>query len=97
MAVPCTADAAAIRPIESVLDGAALRAFGGEWGSGQVNYKGIEYTIKMTKPGVWKYRFQVGRAIKIGTTKVEHQFVAVERVEKRIDRELRIAESYASA
>jgi hypothetical protein len=62
-----------------------------------MNYKGIEYTIKMTEPGVWKYRFQIGRGIKVGATRVELKFVAVRRVEKRIDRELRIAGPCASA
>jgi hypothetical protein len=52
------------------------------------NYKGIEYTINMTEPGVWKYRFQIGRAIKIGTTRAKLELVAVQRVQKRIDREL---------
>jgi hypothetical protein len=61
-----------------------------------MNYKGIEYTVRMTEPGVWKYRFQIGRGIKVGATRVELKFVAVRRVEKRIDRELRIAGSYAS-
>jgi hypothetical protein len=89
--------AAAIRPIESELDDAALWAFGGGWGSGQVNYKGIEYTIKMTKPGIWKYRFQIGRAIKVGTTRVKLEQVAVQRVQKRIDRELKIAGFHESA
>jgi hypothetical protein len=62
-----------------------------------MNYKGIDYTIEMTEPGVWKYRFRIGRAIKIGATRVELELDAVRRVQKRIDRELKIARSYASA
>jgi hypothetical protein len=62
-----------------------------------MNYKGIEYTIKMTEQGVWKYRFQIGRAIKVGATRAEIELVAVRRVQKRIDRELKIVGSYASA
>jgi hypothetical protein len=69
----------------------------GRMGGGQMNYKGIEYTIKMTEPGVWKYRFQIGRAIKVGTTRVVLELGAVRRVQKRIDRELKIVGSYASA
>jgi len=62
-----------------------------------VNYKGIQYTIKMTKPGIWKYRFQIGRAIKVGTTRVKLEPDAVQRVQKRIDRELKIAGSHEPA
>ena len=60
-----------------------------------MNYKGIEYTIKITEPGVWKYRFKIGRGIKIGATRVELELDAVRRVQKRIDRELKIAGSYS--
>lgn len=62
-----------------------------------MNYKGIEYTIKMTEPGVWKYRFHIGRAVKVGTTKVQIEVLAIQRVQKRIDRELKIAKLYESA
>jgi hypothetical protein len=53
-----------------------------------MNYKGIEYSLKSVEPGIWKYRFQVGRAIKTATTKVSHERFAIRRVEQRIDREL---------
>ena len=59
-----------------------------------MNYKGIEFTVKMIGPGIWKYRFQIGRAIKVGTTKVKLELEAIQRVQKRIDRELKIAGSY---
>jgi hypothetical protein len=62
-----------------------------------MNYKGIEYTIKMTEPGVWKYRFQIGRGIKVGKTRTDLKLLAVRRVQKRISRELKIAGSYESA
>jgi hypothetical protein len=57
-----------------------------------MNYKGIEFSLKSVEPGIWKYRFQVGRAIKTGATKVSHEHLAIQRVEKRIDRELVNAE-----
>ena len=53
-----------------------------------MNYKGIEYSLKLVKPGMWKYRFHIGRAIKTGRTKVSDEHLAIQRVEKRIDREL---------
>jgi hypothetical protein len=69
----------------------------GRMGSGRMNYKGIEYTINMIEPGVWKYRFHVGRAVKVGTTKVKLELLAIQRVQKRIDLELKIAGFYESA
>jgi hypothetical protein len=62
-----------------------------------MTYKGMEYSLKMIEPGVWKYRFQIGRGVKIGTTKTELESLAIRRTQKRIDRELKIAENYGSA
>jgi hypothetical protein len=62
-----------------------------------MTYKGMEYSLKMVEPGIWKYRFQIGRAVKIGTTKTELESLAIRRTQKRIDRELKIAENYGSA
>jgi hypothetical protein len=62
-----------------------------------MTYRGIEYKLKMVEPGIWKYRFYVGRGIKIGTTKTDLESVAVQRTQKRIDRELKIAGDYESA
>jgi hypothetical protein len=62
-----------------------------------MTYKGIEFTLKMAVPGIWKYRFYVGRGIKIGTTKTDLESVAVQRIQKRIGRELKIAGDYESA
>jgi hypothetical protein len=86
---------AAIPPIESELS--RSRAFGGEWGVGHVTYNGIEFTLKMVEPGIWKYRFYIGRGIKIGTTKTDLESLAIRRTQKRIDRELKIAGNYESA
>jgi hypothetical protein len=74
-----------------------LYGHSGRIGGRKMNYKGIEYTIKMIEPGVWKYRFHIGRGIKIGSTRVELELDAVRRVQKRIDRELKIAVPHATA
>jgi DNA-binding response OmpR family regulator len=62
-----------------------------------MSYKGIEYTLKLVEPGVWEYRFHIGRAIKTGTTKVTHQHLAIRRVEERIGRELLNSELYKTS
>jgi DNA-binding response OmpR family regulator len=66
----------------------------GEWAVGPMNYKGIEYSLKSGEPGVWEYRFYIGRAIKTGTTKASDERSAIRRVEERIGRELVIAGLY---
>jgi DNA-binding response OmpR family regulator len=63
-------------------------ALRGEWAVGPMNYRGIEYSLKSVEPGIWEYRFHIGRAIKTGTTKVSHEHLAIRRVEERIGREL---------
>jgi DNA-binding response OmpR family regulator len=60
----------------------------GEGAVGPMSYKGIEYSLKLVEPGIWEYRFHIGRAIKTGTTKVSHEHLAIRRVEERIGREL---------
>jgi hypothetical protein len=56
-----------------------------------VDYKGIEFRLKMIQPNVWKYRFQIGRGIKSGRTKTALELLAIRNVHKRIDRELTLA------
>jgi hypothetical protein len=58
-----------------------------------VNYKGIEFTLKMIQPGIWTYRFQIGRAVKRGKTRAKTEQLAVSRVNNRIGRELKTQES----
>jgi DNA-binding response OmpR family regulator len=60
----------------------------GEWAAGPLSYKGIEYSLRLIEPGIWEYRFHIGRAIKTGTTKVSYEHLAIRRVEERIGREL---------
>jgi DNA-binding response OmpR family regulator len=57
-------------------------------GVSPMSYRGIEYSLKLVEPGVWEYRFHIGRAIKTGATKVVHEHLAIRRVEERIGREL---------
>jgi DNA-binding response OmpR family regulator len=67
---------------------------GGEWAVSPMSYRGVEYSLKLVEPGIWEYRFHIGRAIKNGTTKVAHQHLAIRRVEERIGRELLNSELY---
>ena len=53
-------------------------------------HNGVEFTVKMVKPGIWRYRFQIGRLIKSGRTKAALELLAIQRVQKRIDRALKI-------
>jgi DNA-binding response OmpR family regulator len=69
-------------------------AAGGEWAVVPMNYKGIEYSLKLVEPGIWEYRFLIGRAIKTGTTRVTYEHLAIRRVEERIGRELLNSELY---
>jgi DNA-binding response OmpR family regulator len=69
-------------------------ARGGEWAVSPMSYRGIEYSLKLVEPGIWEYRFHIGRAIKAGTTKVTYEHLAIRRVEERIDRELLNSERY---
>jgi len=59
-----------------------------------MNYKGVNYSLKSLEPGVWEYKFYIGRAIKTGTTKAGDERLAIRRVEERIGRELVIAGLY---
>jgi hypothetical protein len=64
------------------------------WGGNLMNYKAIEYSLKLVEPGIWKYKFRIGRGIKTGTTKTKLDLVGIHRVQKRIDRELKNAGLY---
>ena len=55
-----------------------------------MDYKGVEYTLApTTTPGVWKWRFQIGDEVKTGKTETRINFLAIRRVQLRIDRTLR--------
>ncbi len=57
-----------------------------------MNHKGVDYTVAMTAtPGIWKWQFQIGDAVKTGKTETRINFLAIRRVQLRIDRELKKA------
>src|SRR5665213_324885 len=83
-------------PAQLVTAVSSVVAHRSEWAVNPLSYKGIEYSLKLVEPGVWEYRFHIGRAIKTGTTKVTHEHLAIRRVEERIGRELVNSELYRS-
>jgi hypothetical protein len=54
-----------------------------------MTYKGVEYTVVPTAPGIWKWQFQIGHQVKTGKTETQLELLAVRRAELRITRELR--------
>jgi hypothetical protein len=55
-----------------------------------MNHRGVEYTVTATSvPGVWKWQFQIGDAVKTGKTETKINLLAIRRVQLRIDRELK--------
>jgi len=54
-----------------------------------MNYKGVEYILTPVAPGVWKWQFQIGDAVKTGKTETKINLLAIRRVQLRIDRELK--------
>jgi hypothetical protein len=55
-------------------------------------YKGVEFTVTSTGPGIWKWRFQIGDKMIAGTTEARLDLLAIRRVQLRIDRELKRTE-----
>jgi len=56
-----------------------------------MNRRGVEFTLLLMEPGLWKWRFQIGETISTGTTKTSLMGLAAHRVHQRIDWELRKA------
>ena len=52
-------------------------------------HKGVEYTIAMASPGVWRWQFRIGHTVKSGKTETRIRLLAIRRVQLRIDRELK--------
>jgi hypothetical protein len=48
-------------------------------------------------PGVWKWQFRIGDEVKTGKTETRIGLLAVRRVQMRIDRALKLAESAPTA
>jgi hypothetical protein len=60
-----------------------------------MNRKGVEFTLLLIEPGVWKWRFQIGKIVTTGTTQTNLKGMAAHRAADRIDRELREPRSLA--
>jgi hypothetical protein len=51
--------------------------------------KGVEFTLLLIEPGLWKWRFQIGETATTGQTRTNLMGLAARRVEWRIDGALR--------
>jgi hypothetical protein len=49
---------------------------------------GVEFTLLLIEPGLWRWRFQIGETATTGPTKTNLKGLATRRVETRIDRAL---------
>jgi hypothetical protein len=56
--------------------------------------KGIAYTLRLIEPGLWKWQFQIGATITIGTTRTSLMGMAAHSASSRIDRELKKARGF---
>jgi hypothetical protein len=51
--------------------------------------KGIDFTLLLVEPGLWKWRFQIGKTVTTGKTQTNLMGLAARRAESRIDGALR--------
>jgi hypothetical protein len=51
--------------------------------------KGVEFTLFLIEPGLWKWRFQIGKTATTGKTRTNLMGMAARRAELRIDGALR--------
>ena len=51
--------------------------------------KGIEFTLLLIEPGLWKWQFQIGDVATVGKTHTNLRGMAARRAEVRIDGALR--------
>jgi hypothetical protein len=54
-----------------------------------VNRKGVEYSVLLIEPGLWRWRFQIGETATSGKTRTHLPGMVTRRVELRIDSALR--------
>jgi hypothetical protein len=54
-----------------------------------MNRKGVEFTLLLMEPGLWRWRFQIGETVSTGKAETNLMGLAAHRVNQRIDRELR--------
>lgn len=53
-----------------------------------MKHKDVEFTVERTiTPGVWKWKFMIGDKVITGKTETAIYFLAIRRVQQRIDRE----------
>ena len=50
--------------------------------------KGVEFTLQLIEPRLWKWRFEIGEAVTNGKTETNLMGLAAHRVRQRIDRVL---------
>jgi hypothetical protein len=51
--------------------------------------KGVEFTLLLIEPGLWRWRFQIGETISTGKTRTSLKGMAARSAHARIDIELR--------
>jgi CheY-like chemotaxis protein len=51
--------------------------------------KGVEFTVGLIEPGLWKWQFQIGETVTSGRTQTKLRGLAIRRAECRIDNALR--------
>ena len=66
-------------------------------GVADVIYKGIQYSIAATdEPDIWRWRFQIGDAVRSGRTQTRLAELAARRVQSKIDAVLRASTSLSA-
>jgi CheY-like chemotaxis protein len=58
--------------------------------------KGVEFSLQLIEPGLWKWQFQIGLAVTSGSTHTNLKGLAIRRAESRIDRALRVRGTVAA-
>lgn len=57
--------------------------------------KGVEFTLLLIEPGLWQWRFQIGKTVTNGKTHTNLEGLAARRAKSRIDGALRKLEAVA--
>ena len=52
-------------------------------------YRGVEYTVATSEPGVWQWWFQIGNIVSTGKTKTKLSEMAARRTQIKINVALR--------
>ena len=60
-----------------------------------MNRKGVEFTLLLIAPGVWRWRFQIDETVSTGKTQTNLVGMAAHSVHARIDREMKKPRSLA--